>query len=83
MAKRRMMTTADGYECRHVSIANPKGKHETDLPRLLRTVAELIEELAIKPMELMDVVIRSEITGDGPRWSATIYWARDASPSGE
>ena len=53
-----------GSDCRHVSLANPRGgEHETDLPHLLRRMADLIVE--------------SEITENGPWWSATLYWSPD------
>lgn len=69
--------TFKGYKCRHFSLANAKGKHETDLPRLLRRVAAQIDELGIKPMEILDVTVSSDITGNGPWWSVTVYWAPD------
>ena len=71
--------TADGFPCRHFSIANKRsGKHETDLPHLLGRVAKRIEELKIQPMELLDLTIRQEITENGPWWDATVYWSPDA-----
>ncbi|GAB2987814.1 hypothetical protein [Nocardioides montaniterrae] len=74
MAEHLMMTTTDGWACRHASLANPKGTRN-DLPHLLRRTADLIEELGIKPRELMDVVIHEETTADGPSWSTTVYWS--------
>lgn len=67
--------TFKGYKCRHFSLSNPRGKHETDLPRLLRRVAEQIEEMGIKPMDLLDLTVSSEITDRGPWWSVTVYWS--------
>ena len=66
-----------GYPARHVSLANARGDHETDLPMLLRRVADMIEELDVSPMEVLDLTIESEITENGPWWSATFYWSPD------
>lgn len=68
----------DGDPSKHFSIANKRGsKRENDLPHLLRRVAKAIEEQQIQPMDILDVTIDSEITENGPGWSATIYWAPD------
>jgi hypothetical protein len=70
----------DGYAARHFSLANKRnGKHENDLPYLLRRVAEAIEGIGIQPMEILDVTIGQEITENGPWWSATVYWSPDSS----
>lgn len=67
-----------GFAARHVSLCNAyDGPHETDLPMLLRRVADMIEELEVQPMEILDLTIASEITENGPWWSATLYWAPD------
>lgn len=67
-------TTFNGYACRHFSLTNGDGKHASDLPRLLRRVASEIEEMAITPMDLMDLTIHHEMTTNGPSWSATVYF---------
>jgi len=71
---------SDYYLCRHFSIANPIDDGATDLPRLLRRVADEIDERGIKPMDILDLTIENEITGDGPWWSATLYWSPDPEP---
>ena len=63
--------------CRHVSLANPRGREETNLPLLLRRVAELIEDEGIDPLDILDVTVSSEITENGPWWSVTVYWESD------
>ena len=65
------------YTCNHFSLANPQNDGADDLPRLLRRVADLIEETGIQPMEMLDLTVSSEITGDGPWWSVTVYWSPD------
>lgn len=46
--------------CRAFSLDNPREDGATDLPRLLRQVAEEIERLHIDPMEVLDVTIEQE-----------------------
>jgi len=66
-----------GYPCRHVSLANPRGNDETNLPMLLRRLADLLVELDIHQEDVLDVTISSQITERGPWWSATVYWSPD------
>jgi hypothetical protein len=61
--------------CQHFSLANPVDDGSTDLPKLLRRVAEQIEARGIEAMDILDLTITNEITADGPWWSATIYWS--------
>ncbi len=71
--------TFSGYPSRHFSLANKLGgKHENDLPHLLRRVATHIEDLKIAPMDILDVTIHHEITENGPRWDVTVHWSPDA-----
>lgn len=66
-----------GYKARCASLANPRfSEEENDLPHLLRRVAGLIEDLGLKPIDIRDLTISSEITENGPWWSATVYWSR-------
>ncbi|GAA1796812.1 hypothetical protein GCM10009795_047830 [Nocardioides hankookensis] len=68
----------EGYPSRHFSIANERhGEHENDLPHLLRRVATRIEELDLRPMDILDVTIHQDITENGPWWAATVYWSPD------
>jgi len=69
---------ADYWSSRHFSLTNPRDDGSTDLPRLLRRLADHIEELGIQPMDVLDVTIAQDITEDGPWWSATVYWSPDA-----
>lgn len=73
-----------GFPCLHVSLGNARnGQHETDLPHLLRRVADMIEEDGIKPTEILDLTVESEITENGPWWSATVYWSPDGDEPSE
>ena len=67
----------DTWSCRHFSLSNPENDGADDLPRLLRRIADMIEDHTIKPMELLDVTVKQEITADGPWWSVTVYWSPD------
>lgn len=67
----------DSWTARHFSLANALDDRPTDLPHLLRRLADHIEALALDPMEIGDLVISSEITEDGPWWSGTFYWSPD------
>jgi hypothetical protein len=71
----------ESWTCSHFSLANPLDDGASDLPRLLRRVADSIEQRAIAPMELLDVTVSQEITGDGPWWSLTVYWSPDGDDS--
>ena len=31
-------------------------------------------------MEINDLTVHSEVTGDGPWWSVTVYWTPDDNP---
>jgi hypothetical protein len=68
----------DKWSCQHFSLANPLRRGATDLPKLLRRVATEIEKRDISPMDLLDLTIHQEMTGDRPWWSATVYWSPDS-----
>ena len=66
-----------GWPVLHFGLANAIDDKPTDLPHLLRRVAQKLEDLAVAPMAIGDLVIHSEIHEDGPHWSATLYWSPD------
>ena len=70
---------SDGYSCRHFSLSNPEDDGGDDLPRLLRRVADVIEEYQIRPTDILDLTVSQEAIDAGPWWSVTVYW----SPDGE
>ena len=65
------------WSCNHFSLANAHDDGPSDLPNLLRRLAAEIEQRQIEPLEILDLVVSKEITGDGPWWSGTLYWAPD------
>jgi hypothetical protein len=67
----------DQWTCQHFSLANARDDRPTDLPHLLRRLAEAIEEKGINPEEILDLTLSQEITADGPWWSGTVYWSPD------
>jgi hypothetical protein len=69
----------NSWPCNHFSIANPRRKGSADLPKLLRRVATEIDKLKVDPIAILDLTISQEMTEHGPWWSATLYWASDAS----
>ena len=62
----------------HFALANPKGRRQGDVPRLLRTVAKELE--AIGDAEVLDLVLHTETTSRGPWYSVTVYYARPDDP---
>ena len=66
---------SDSWSCLHFSLANPRDDGATDLPLLLRRLADAIEEREIEAMDVLDLTVSHEITEDGPWWSATVYWS--------
>lgn len=59
----------------HFSQANPQGPGQSDVARLLRLVAETLEDLG--EVQVQDLVFHSEVTGDGEDWpSVTVYLHR-------
>jgi len=68
----------DAQVCRHFSLGNPKGPSGSDLPLLLRRLADVITEKGIAADELLDVTIGGdEVNEHGVWWRATVYWAPD------
>ncbi|MER5326401.1 hypothetical protein [Streptosporangium roseum] len=60
------------YTMHHFSQANPKGPGQSDVPALLRRVADTIEDLG--HVEVHDVIMHNEIT-EGEDWpNLTVYF---------
>ncbi len=72
---------SEWWTSRRFSLANPRDDGSTDLPRLLRRVADEIEALGIDPMDILDLTVSQNITEDGPWWSVTLYWSPDDDDS--
>ena len=66
------------WTAEHFSQANPKGPGQENVPALLRRVADTLERLG--EVEIQDLILHSEITGDGSDWpSITVYLRRPES----
>ena len=74
---------SDGYSCQHFSLSNPENDGADDLPRLLRRVADVVEEYGIRPMDILDLTVSQEMTGERPWWSVTVYWSPDGEDDGD
>jgi hypothetical protein len=62
----------ESWTIRHFSQANAKGSGQSDVPALLRRVADSIE--ALGRIEVQDITLGTEITEDGPWHSLTVYF---------
>ena len=60
------------WTIRHFSQANPKGKGQSDVPALLRRVADSIDKFG--SVEVQDVTFQTEVNEDGPWHSLTVYF---------
>ncbi|WP_298989791.1 hypothetical protein [uncultured Pseudokineococcus sp.] len=56
-------------------LERPIDDGATDLPRLLRRVADHIHLEGIGATEVMDLTVSEEMTEHGAWWSVTVYWA--------
>jgi hypothetical protein len=65
--------TPDHWTVRQFSLANPKGRRQGDLPRLLRSLADELER--VSAAEVFDLVLHTEATGRGPWYSVTAYYS--------
>jgi hypothetical protein len=45
---------------------------------LLRRFADELDARQIKPMDILDMTVHTEITEAGPYWSASLYWSPDS-----
>jgi hypothetical protein len=70
------------WTSRRFSLTNPRDDGSTDLPRLLRRMADEVERRDLDPMDILDLTVSQEMTADGPWWSATIYWSPDDDEPG-
>jgi hypothetical protein len=62
----------ESWTVRHFSTANPAGPGQTDVPALLRRVADSIEQRG--DIEVQDVVFRLELEDEGWCPTMTVYF---------
>ncbi|GIH93777.1 hypothetical protein ACFFMN_16505 [Planobispora siamensis] len=70
--ERLKVSEQNTWTMRHFSRANPKGPEQGDVPALLRSVVDSIEELG--NVEIYDLIMHNEITEDGHWPSITVYF---------
>jgi hypothetical protein len=58
----------------HLSLANPQGEGQADVPRLLRRVADVLEGSGA--VEIQDLVLHTDINEFGDWPSITVYFHR-------
>jgi hypothetical protein len=73
---------SEWWAAQHFSLANPREDGATDLPRLLRRLADETETRDIAAPQVLDVTIHQDVTVAGPWWSATVYWSPDSTSEG-
>ena len=60
------------WTIRHFSQANPRGDGQGDVAALLRRVADSLDQIGA--VEVMDIVMHTEVTEDGTWPSLTVYF---------
>jgi len=60
------------WTAKHFSQAKPKREGQADVPALLRRVADTIEDIG--DVDVLDIVMHTEITEDGDWHSLTVYF---------
>jgi hypothetical protein len=63
----------DQYRINHFSQSNPAGQGQGNVVKLLRTVADSLEQLG--DVSIQDLVLHNEITSDGVWPSITVYYS--------
>lgn len=67
-----------GYPCLHFSLCNPEGPSSSDLPLLLRRLADQLETEGITSGDVIALTVSGdEITEHGSWWKATVVWSPD------
>ena len=71
------------YTANHFSLSNAVDDRPSDLPYLLRRMADAIEAEGIESDQIMDVTVSSSLDDEveGEWWSMTVYWS-DGPPEG-
>lgn len=69
---RRQTRPRTTWTASHFSQANPRGRGQDHVARLLRRVARTIDELG--DVRVVDLVMHNEVTEDGNWPSITVYY---------
>lgn len=70
----KMATKTKKWTAEHFAQANPAGPGQDDVPSLLRRVAGSLERIG--PVEVQDLILHTDVTAGGPRYSLTVYFHR-------
>jgi hypothetical protein len=62
----------ESWTIRHFSLTNPVGTDRSDVPALLRRVADHLE--AFGEIEVQDLIMGTEVTDDGLVHDITVYF---------
>jgi hypothetical protein len=61
-----------------VTLSNPYGpEHGSNLPQLLRRVADQMEHDRIQPMDFLGLTVDEDMTEHGPWFSVSVFWSPD------
>jgi hypothetical protein len=60
------------HSINHFSISNPAGLGQGDVPKLLRSLADSLEQEG--DVQVMDIVFHSEVTGEEDDLTFTVYF---------
>lgn len=74
-------TASEPWQCRHIRLSNPAGPGQADVPRLLRSVADLLERIG-DDIEVLDLGFREDDHRDGVWTAMNIYYRRPAPRRG-
>jgi len=77
----QMSESWPSWPSHHFSLGNPRDDGADDLPKLLRRIADAIEDLKLDPMNILDLTISQVINENGPWWSASLYWSSEDEPA--
>jgi hypothetical protein len=69
----------ESWTIRHFSLANPVGTDRSNVPLLLRRLADQLEEFG--PVEVQDITFGTEVTDSGYVHAITVYFHPKSSDS--
>jgi hypothetical protein len=70
--------------CKTWSLSNPYGpEYGSNLPLLLRRVADQMEHDRIQPMDFLGLTVNEEMTEHGQWFSVSVFWSPDDEDTGE
>ncbi len=67
-----MTREPERWTASHFALGNPAGPGQDDVPRLLRRLADALEDYG--RIEVHDLVLHNEVTAEGEWPSVTVYF---------